>query len=251
MKKTQFFAVLFIVVISLFFVATSTVSFSAESPKFTDADAKILKTGDNNAVADVLYKLQDIYDSQGKQGLKPAIPALIESANRELKLPEDKRWNIVDIVKIMSLTGDERTKPILLTIMSSMLGGGNPYTAKGFVAIGPSVVPTIVDSLKSLSNDTKGRAAVTLYKMTQFDETGKLFTQQDRDKIKKLLADNLSSTDANVRIYMVVALRAFGDTSVIPRLEQIKTKDAHKDSGGTYQVRIEAAETLKQLKTKK
>ena len=247
-KNLLFTRFTLIVTISCFvFIATSQ-CLTAENNAFTEADAKILKTGDHDAVADVIYKLADIYAEKGIDALKPAIPVLIESAYRELELPEDERWNIYEILRVLSVSGDERVKPLLLYIMSNMGGGGNPFTAQGFLKIGQSTVKDVVDSLKSSSNDTRGRAAVTLHKMAEYDETGAFFSAKDREMIKKSLVANLTDEEAGVRIYTIVALRSFGDETVVNNLEHIRKHDAHKDSGGTYEVRVEAAQTLKLLK---
>ena len=224
---------------------------AAEDLVFSETDIKILKTGDPDAIYDVLYKLSEIYEEKGKTALKSAVPYLIESAQKELRIPEDQRWNLMEIVKILSLTGDERVKPMLLHIMSVMWGGGNPFVARGFLAIGPSVIPAVIDSLKSKNPDTKGRAALTLHKMHDFDKTGIFFSKKDMETIKKLLVANLKDKNSSIRFYMVVALRSFGDSSAISPLEYIEKHDAHKDSGGTYKVRIEATKTLKKLRTPK
>ncbi|MBN1292922.1 MAG: HEAT repeat domain-containing protein [Candidatus Latescibacteria bacterium] len=237
--------IIFMAVISFVITAPGTV-YSADS--YTQEDAKALKSTDPDAVADVLYKLQDIREASGKEGLKPAVADLITATKRELTLPEDERWNLIDLVKILSMTGDERAKPMLLNIMSVMWGGGNPFVAQGFLAIGKSTVKDVADSLKSASPDTRGRAALTLHKMAQFDESGEFFTREDREKVKKLLVENLDDDDVNVRIYTVLSMQSFGDESVIPILENIEKTDAHKDSGGTYEVRIGATETLKHLR---
>ena len=219
------------------------------SAAITDADLTVLKTSsDPDAVAEVLYKIQDTFDSGGTAAVKPAVPALIEALHRELAIPEDERWNLVDIVKVMSLTGDDRIKPELLTIMSVMWGGGNPFVAQGLLKLNSAVVNDVVDSLKSANPETRGRAALTLYKMAEYDESGSYFTADQKAMIRKGLTENLTSDNVNVRIYNVVALRSFGDSSVIPQLEQIEKSDAHKDSGGTFEVRIEASETLKILR---
>lgn len=223
-----------------------------QAVEFTEADATILKSStDPDEVAEVIYKLADLYDEKGKDALKSAVPGLIESARRELGLPEDERWNIYDILKVLSYTEDERVKPLLLYTMSSMGGGGNPFTAQGFLNIGHSTVSAIVDSLKSTAPESRGRAAVTLHKMSEFDESGTFFSADDKKKIRTALLKLLADENANVRIYTVIALRSFGDSSVITPLEQIERHDAHKDSGGTYEVRIEATETLKLLRGEK
>ncbi len=215
---------------------------------FTDADIEALKGKDPDAVAEVLYKLTEIHEAKGAGALKPAVPALLTALENELALPEDERWNLVDIVKVLSLSGDDRAKPALLNIMSVMWGGGNPFTAQGFLAMGPSVVPDIADSLDSANPETKGRAALTLHNMMKYDESGSFFTDAHMSLIRKNLLENLDDKSVNVRIYSVVAMRSFGDQSVIPQLEYIEKNDAHKDSGGTYEVRIEATETLKALR---
>ncbi len=236
------------IVLFLIFCFVVTFPVTGLTAEYTDTDAKALKTGDPDAVAEVLYKLMEIYDEKGKDGLKPMVPDLIESAQRELRIPEDERWNIFDIIKVVSMTGDERVKPLLLRIMSVMWGGGNPFTAQGFLSIGSSVIPEIADSLKSSSSDTIGRAALTLHKMYELDETGEFFSKKEREIIKNRLVENLDDETATVRIYTITALRSFGDESVIKPLEYLEKHDAHKDSGGTYEVRDEATETLKLLK---
>jgi len=217
---------------------------------FTSEDEKVLKGSDSDAVAEILYKLSDLNESKGKEALKPAVPALIEALNRELRLPEEERWNLVDIVKVLSLTGDERVMPSLLKIMSVMWGGGNPFVAQGFLAIGPSTVKMVADSLKSANPDTRGRAALTLHNMKKYDDSGSFFTKDAFETIKKQLVDNLKDKNTNVRIYTVVALRSFGDESVLAPLEYVEKNDAHKDSGGTYEVRLEASETIKEIRAR-
>ena len=224
---------------------------AADEDTFTAADGEILKTStDPDAVADVIYKLSDIFDAKGKAALKPAIPALLASAARELALPEDERWNIYDIIKVISMSGDESVMPFLLNVMSAMGGGGNPFTAQGFCSIGAKSIKAVTDSLKSPVNETRGRAALTLHKMYGFDEGGTLFTAASVSAIRDLLVSNLVDENPSVRIYSIVALRSFGDDSVLNPIENIEKTDAHKDSGGTYEVRLEATETLKILKEK-
>jgi hypothetical protein len=218
---------------------------------FTAADAKTLKTGDKDAVAEVLFKLMKLQETKGKESLKPAVQPLIEAAWRELRLPQEQQWNLMDIIKVIGLTGDPETKPLLLHIMSAIRGGGNPYTAQGFLLMGSSVVKDLADSLQSKTPDTRGRAAQTLNKMVQFDKGGKFFSAQDRTLIRDRLVTNLKDTNVNVRVYTVDALGSFGDASVIPALEQIEKKDAHKDSGGVYEVRVQATTTLKKLRPQK
>ena len=247
-KNLRLTGITVLATISCFVFKAPIPALTAESNTFTEADEKILKTGGHDAVTDIIYKLADIYDENGTEALKPAVPALIESAYRELNMPEDERWNIFEILRVLSVSGDERVTPLLLYIMSNMAGGGNPFTAQGFLKIGQSTVKDIVDSLKSPSNETRGRAAMTLHKMAEYDETDAFFSKKDREMIKKSLVANLTDDEAGVRIYTIVALRSFGDETVVNNLEHIRKHDAHKDSGGTYEVRVEAAETLKLIK---
>lgn len=246
MKKRNTFFTSFVFVLSILLVLTPVVI----AASFTDDDAAKLTGTDPDEVADILYKLQDLYAESGSDALKPAVPALLKSIEHELSIPEDQRWNIYDIIKIMSLTGDERVKPVLLNVMSSMPGGGNPFTAQGLLNIGQSTVKNLADSLKSASIDTRGRAAVTLHKMNELDESKSFFSAADKKLVRDGLVANLTDENANVRIYSVIALRSFGDSSVIDPLQQIEKHDAHKDSGGTFEVRIEATETLKALGAK-
>jgi len=219
---------------------------------FSAADAKILKGTNPDAVAEVLSKLLALQKAKGKDALKPAVEPLMESAWNELRLSEDKRWNLMDIIKVLSLSGDVRAKPLFMHILSKIKGAGNPYTAQAFLLMGSAAtVKDLADSLQSKSPDTRSRAALTLHKMFQGDKTGTFFTAQNKDTIKSRLVANLKDTSVQVRIYSVSALSSFGDASVVPMLEQIEKKDAHKDSGGVFEVRVEATEALKKLRTKK
>lgn len=218
---------------------------------FSAADAKALKTGDKDTVNAVLVKLMKLQETKGREALKPAVQPLIDAAWRELRLPQEQQWNLMDIIKVIGLTGDPQTKPLLLHIMSAIRGGGNPYTAQGFLLMDASVVKDLADSLQSKTPDTRGRAAQTLNKMTQYDKSGKFFSAQDRTLIRDRLVANLKDTNVNVRVYTVDALGSFGDSSVISALEQIEKKDAHKDSGGVYEVRVQATTTLKKLRAQK
>jgi hypothetical protein len=221
------------------------------SPGFTAKDAKVLKGSDHEAVAEVLAKLSKLYQARGKESLMPAVEPLIESAWNELRIPEDQRWNLVDIMKILALSGDTRIKPLFLTIMSTVKGGGMPYVPQGFLSLGSSIVPELADSLKSIKPDVRGRATLTLNKMSQLDKSGAFFSSDARKLIKERLIANLKDANASIRMYSVSALAFFGDSSVVPALEYIEKHDAHKDSSGTYEVRIEAGKTLKILKSKK
>jgi HEAT repeat protein len=227
---------------------TVAVSGTAIAQEFTSEDEQTLKnSSDPDAVMDVLYKLQDIYADQGASALEPAVPALIAAAEHELTLPEEERWNLVEIVKVISLTGDERTKPLLLRIMSEMWAGGNPFTAQGLVAIGPSTLQDVADSLKSPSEQTQGRAATTAHKMYQLNSS--IFTAEDKAKFRDLIMNNVETENVNLRIYSIIALRSFGDETVMDELKEIEETDAHKDSGGNYIVREEAAETIEELES--
>ena len=100
-------------------------------------DAKALLGDDPDAAADVLYKLSDMYEEGGSAAINPAVDDLIMATKRELTLPEEEQWNLIDLVKVLSWTADKRTEPMLLRIMSVMWGGGNPFVAQGLLAIGP------------------------------------------------------------------------------------------------------------------
>ncbi len=255
-KKSRFFIGLIssFAVFCLIFAMSSTAFAQAKSGAsltFTAADAKTLKSSDPDAVGAVLSKLSQIHSAKGKDALKPAVDALIECAWKELRLPPEQQWNLMDALKVISLTGDLRAKPLLLHVMSAIRGGGNPYTAQGLLLMGTGVTKDLADSLQSKSADTRGRAALTLDKIAQYDKTGKFFSAQDRTLIKDRLVANLKDSNVGVRVTTVSALGTFGDASVVSALEQVEKKDAHKDSGGVYEVRVVATEALKKLKAKK
>ncbi|MHB9027498.1 MAG: hypothetical protein ACYC9O_01885 [Candidatus Latescibacterota bacterium] len=223
---------------------------SGAAVSFTAADAKALKGSDPDAVGAVLSKLSQLHSAKGKDALKPAVDGLIECVWRELRLPPEQQWNLMDALKVISLTGDVRAKPLLLHVMSAIRGGGNPYTAQGLLLMGPGVVKDLADSLQSKSADTRGRAALTLDKIAQYDKSGKFFSAQDRTLIRGRLVANIKDANVGVRVSTVSALGTFGDASVVSALEQVEKRDAHKDSGGVYEVRVVATEALKKLKAK-
>jgi hypothetical protein len=232
-------------------LSLSTGAGAASTPTVTASDITTLKGTDSDAVSTVLKKLVAIYNAQGSDALKPAVDPLIEIAWNELRLSEDNRRNFPDIVKVLSLSGDIKAKPLFLHILSTEKNAGNPSTAQGFLHMGHSVVRDISDSLRSTSPETRGHAALTLLTMSEFDTSGSFFPASDRTTIRSRLAANLSDQSVNVRISSVGALAYFGDIMVIPALEQIARRDTYKDSTGVYEVRTIAVEAIKSIKSKK
>jgi hypothetical protein len=254
-RKELYFGLIAVVTATFLLSGLSALSFaqakSGAALSFTAADAKALKGSDPDAAGAVLSKLSQLHSAKGKEALKPAVDALIECAWRELRLPPEQQWNLMDALKVISLTGDTRAKPLLLHVMSAIKGGGNPYTAQGLLLMGSGVIKDLADSLQSKSADTRGRAALTLDKIAQYDKTGKFFSAQDRTLIRDRLVANIKDTNVGVRVSTVSALGTFGDSSVVSALEQVEKRDAHKDSGGVYEVRVVATEALKKLKARK
>jgi hypothetical protein len=251
------FIILFLFV---FYFGSFLNAFSDQSIHLTisDSDLKILENGDTNSASIVLYKMEQIYDKEGKYPIIPAIPALIKRANAFLKIDLDEGSGEVfgDVIWALSVTGDKRVEPILLDILvDPKISSWD--VAEGFLRIGKSTFPALLkklyevnDTKNNLNTSSKLNILVTFLKMGEFDSTGTYFNDNDKIVIKEEMLKMIKDKDENIRKLSIKSLGNFGDKSTIPILEEIMKNDSLMAKDGKYYVRIEAENAIKKIMTR-
>lgn len=215
----------------------------------TESDLNIIKYSDIESTWKVLMKIRNIYEKQGKEALIPAVPALIDRTVRELQnfsQTEGEGEILGDFILVLSVTGDSRMKPVFLQILSSPVGG--TIVSKGFLNIGRSVIPDLIDSLGSASDYTKRATALTLSEICEFDTTGTFFNEEDKANITDKLIIMLDLKDHPSKFGALRALGYFGDESILPVLENIKNNDTLVTEKGFYLNRDEAAKAIENIR---
>ena len=182
--------------------------------EISDYDIKAIEKADPFSAGEVLYKLERIYMAYGKNAIQPAIPALIKRATRVFNNPnligeDPEAEQFLDYIKVLSVSGDKRIEPLFVSVMVSK-NIHTPDLAKGFNNIGKSIIPIIIDSLKSKEDWTIIKSSITVRQMVEFDSTSVIFSAEDKRSIKNILESNLKK-DKNVKLESIRALREFGD----------------------------------------
>lgn len=225
----------------------------------TEMDLKLLENGDSNYASVVLLKMRRIYNNEGKDPIIPAIPALINRASLDLKMDymgESEGELFGEIIWALSVTGDKRVEPVLLDIMvyPKISSWDVP---KGFLRIGKSTFPPILNYLYSINDSTKNvnigtklNIALTLAKMGEYDSTGTYFTENDKKVIKEEMLKMIKDKNEDMRRVAVMALGYFGDKSTIPILNELKISDPFLSKNGKYFVRMEAENAISKIMKK-
>ena len=243
----------------IFFVLFASPCFSDE---INDNDLKTIQDGDTNSASVVIMKVRQIYGKEGKNAIVPAIPALINRTMNDLKILESGKIGegegelLGDLLWALSISGDKRVEPVLLEAVLS----GKVYLKeipKGFLNIGKSSFPVLLDALKSVNDSTKHfvsasriQVIFTLSQMEEYDSTGTYFTENDKTIIKQELLKCINDENKGVRRFAVKALGYFGNKSDIPVLTEIKNSDPFVSKKGDYQVRIEAEKAIENIMKK-
>jgi hypothetical protein len=161
-----------------------------------------------------------------------------------------------EIIWALSVTGDKRVEPVLLDIMvyPRISSWDVP---KGFLRIGKSTFPSLLnylysinDSTKNVNIGTKMDIVFTLAKMGEYDSTGTYFTENDKKVIKEEVLKLIKDKNENMRKAAVRALGYFGDKSTIPILNEIKNTDPFISKNGRYFVRMEAEKAINNITNK-
>jgi len=233
------------------------------SPCFSDEinenDLKFLENGDTNSASVVIMKVRQIYGKEGKNAILPVIPAVINRTMNDLeslesgKLEEGEGEFLGDLLWTLSIIGDERVEPVLLAaVLNAKMSSSD--VPKGFLNIGKSTFPKILDILKSATDSTsnfsiQSRCNVigTLQEMAIYDSTGTYFKEDDKKIIKEELLKSVKNKNEYMRIFSVSALGYFGDKSTIPVLTEVKNSDPFISKKGDYWIRDEAEKAIENI----
>ena len=219
---------IFIQLLIFLFLSSSICIAKDNKDIITENDLKIIESGNTNSADSVIVKLKKtyLYTIQGKEIIIPAVPAIIKRTLNDIRKPDDLGEGegelLGELIWALSVTGDERVKPVLLEFMACK----KAYTwdtARGFLNLGKSVIPDIVDSLDSPNDCTKYQSAFTLGIMCECDKTGNFFSEQDKILIRTKLLKLAENMDSPYIAMPISALGYFGDETTVPVLDNIKS----------------------------
>ena len=198
----------------------------------------------------MVYRVDDLLQVKGRDAVRDAVPALIHLYRESRavlpgQVTEGDAERSLYLLKLLNRIGDIRSKDILLEGVKY-----SPNMWKGFLVIGHSIVPALVDSL-SFSSDVSRRTGAMQNLRNMAEEDPDFFTQQELSLIRARLIESLGDGDGVVRRGTLRALEVFGDESVMSLLERIAAQDEYINPfNGTYSNRVAAQKTIETIRVR-
>lgn len=228
------------------------------SEQITSIDLKTIQYADIYSAENVLIKLKDMYNAEGEYSLESVIPAvnnriltiLYELNNEKRYLGDAEGEFLGDLIWVLSVAGDMRAKEALLNAMVSPYIFGE-IISKGLFKLGPIILPDILNYYYTENKEYIKKAIPILIYFAEKDSTGNFFPNNSKNKIKQKLVTLVKDNDEMLRYFSVKALGFFGDSTVIPLLNEIRESDIIQFNNGVYPVRSVANESIKRLERKK
>ncbi len=218
---------------------------------FSDDDAQIIKHGDLRSADHVITKLWRLLGREGKEAVRPAVPALVYRLNELEKISSSEKQrplgelhveSVEGIIDLLARIGDERSKSVLLEGMKHGIAA-----APGLMAIGRSVVPDVINSLGSTRFEIRWGAMITLREFATMDPN--FLTKEEKDDIRKRLHSLLEDSKVRLKTANITALEVYGDATTIPILEKIAERDLYRTtSRARYVNRIVAKRAIEEIK---
>ena len=221
-----------------------------ESWVFSEEDALIIMHADPYSSSRMEMNVSRLLTLKGRDAVRDAVPALIYRYRKVQsilpdQLTEGDLETRLSLLRLLNRIGDIRSKDVLLEGVRY-----SPNMWKGFLVIGHSIVPSLVDSL-SLSSDVNRRTGAMQNLRNMAEEAPDFFTQQELSLIRTRLTDSLGDENGVVRGGALRALEVFGDESVMPLLETIAAQDEYRHPfNGTYSNRVAAQKTLEAIRAR-
>ena len=211
---------------------------------FAESDREVMEQGHWREASGVLGRLYISFQEGGYAAVRSAVPSVIkrlEEAQAKTITFEGEAEFKLSLLDFVANTADERAKTVLLRGMEN---GG---VAKAMVRIGHSVVPAIIDSLKSTRFRMFDGAMNTLCRMAALDST--FFTGEERDTIRAQF-ESMTRDEPKIKRYVAIrGLRTFGNAGSIPVLERIVLED-DSNLRGKYHNRDAARDALQILRAR-
>ena len=217
---------------------------------FSEEDALIITHADWHSALRMASRVRGLLRVKGRDAVRNAVPALIYRYRKNRAIPPDQRTEGdgeggLYLLGLLNRIGDIRSKDILLEGVKY-----SPNMWKGFLVIGHSIVPALVDSL-SLSSDVSRRTGAMQNVRNMAEEAPNFFTQQELSLIRTRLTESLGDENGVVRGGALRALEVFGDESVMPLLGTIAAQDEYRHPfNGTYSNRVAAQKTLEAIRAR-
>jgi hypothetical protein len=196
------------------------------------------------------HRVDGLLHVKGRDAVRDAVPALIHLYRKNRAIPQEQitegdMERGLYLLKLLNRIGDIRSKDVLLEGVKY-----SPNMWKGFLVIGHSVIPSLVDSL-SRSSDVLRRIGAMHNLRNMAEGAPDFFTQQELSLIHTRLIESLGDEDGVVRRGALRALEVFGDESIMPLLERITAQDEYiHPFKGTYSNRVAAQKTIEAIRAR-
>ena len=193
----------------------------------TQVELYTIEHGDCQASSRVMARLDIVLQEKGIESVRVAVPAvhakLTQLLDKEERSGECEGEYALSLVGFLGKIGDPGSKWILLRAIRKSIGTAHIGLAKMDSAIDSVITYLQYDQLR-----TRGTAGHTLVRM--YRRKPSLFSDTQIKLIRRMLMENLERYV--YRGTYCFALATFGDSTTIPILRQIATKDTLTGFGG-------------------
>lgn len=187
--------------------------------EYKQIEGDIIKYGDVISASMVVGRLKVLHRRKGNQAVEVAVPALVYRLKKILetgKVKSEREGEFqLSLIKFLVNIGDRRAKGVLLQCLDT-----GSSVAKGLSKMGEGIVREIAEVLNSDVSRMRHGAAMTLVRIYELNP--ELFFSSDISFVKDRLVSRLNE---RVKMPYLYALGTFGDSSVLPILDQIANQD--------------------------
>ena len=196
-----------------------------------------------NIHKDNLYRQSDKHwDEEYAAIAKKAMHMLVGLREPDKYLGEEGEL-LGDMLRTLGQSGDIRAKPVFIEAMLCPKISGRMIT-KGLMNLGYAVLPEIVALLDSTKIEKNVKVILTLSEMAKLDSTEVYFTEDDKKEIVTKLITLSKDSDQKVKWSVALALGHFGNSSVIPVLENMRISDTTQKEKVGYNVKRTAERSI-------
>lgn len=211
----------------------------------TQAELDSIEHGDCQASSRVMARLDIVLQEKGIESVRLAVPAihahLSSIMDKGRRTSECEAEHALGLADFLGRIGDPGSRSILLRAIRNDIGAAHIGLAKM-----DSAVDSVITYLQHDQLRTRGTAGHTLVRM--YRSKPSLFSESQIKLIRRMLLENMERY-----VYKgtyCFALATFGDSTAIPVLSQIATKDTLTGLGGRYPNRRMAQYAIDQIRAR-
>ncbi len=186
---------------------------------YTETEGQIIRYGDITPASRVVGRLEVLIQRGGKQAVVAAVPDLIYRLEKILEAgkvrSEGEGEFQLSLIGLLAKIGDRRAKGVLLQCLDT-----GSSVAKGLSKMGEGIVREIAEVLNSDISRMRHGAAMTLVRIYKLNP--ELFSPSDISFVRDRLESRLNES---LKMPYLYALGIFGDSSILPILDQIANQD--------------------------